>query len=120
VKRIRLYQHRHLHRWSNRHFAVALLWTLGILAAAFAANVLGIYLLGGLDSWAHWLAETAGYFRLWRLGLYAVTLYGWLWMRRRLFARIPDITARRRLLGAEISAAMAITTLEGSLLLLDL
>jgi hypothetical protein len=90
------------------------------MAAAFAANVVGIYLLGSIENWARWLAQTSGYFRLWRLGLYAATLYGWLWMRRRLLARTPDRAAGRRLLCAEIAAVLAITTLEGSLLLRDL
>jgi hypothetical protein len=77
-------------------------------------------LLGSIENWARWLAQTSGYFRLWRLGLCAATLYGWLWMRRRLLARTPDRAAGRRLLCAEIAAVLAITTLEGSLLLRDL
>jgi len=64
----------------------ALLWTALILALAVAANIAGIWLLGSIHDWQIWLDDAAGYFFVWRLCLYAATVYGWLWMRRRLLA----------------------------------
>lgn len=95
----------------------AALWVVALLAAAVAANALGIALLGSLDGWQRWLAKTSGLLLLWRLCLYAATAYGWRWMRRRVLARDDSAQARRRLVRTEIAAAVAIAALEIGLLM---
>jgi len=107
-------------RWLfHRNVGKALLWTVLVLALAVAANVLGIYLLGSIDDWQHWLSAAAGYFLVWRLCLYAATIYGWRWMRRRLLARESGVEARRRLIRSEVAAVIAIVALEISLFMQD-
>jgi len=61
----------------------------------------------------------AGYFFVWRLCLYAATIYGWRWMRRRLLAREVGDDARKRLIRSEAAAVMAVAALEISLLMQD-
>ncbi|BCN39532.1 MULTISPECIES: hypothetical protein [Comamonadaceae] len=109
-------------RWLfSRRVAKALLWTVLIVASAVAANIAGIYLVGGVAGWERWLAAAAGYFLVWRLGLYGATAYGWVWMRRRLLAREDqngaDRQARRRLVRSEIAGVVALVALEASLLI---
>lgn len=105
-------------RWLfNRRNARVLLWAVALMGLAVAANVAGIYLVGSLPGWERWLMASAGYFLVWRLFLYAVTVYGWLWMRRRLLAREPTREARHRLIRTEIAGGIAIVALEASLLL---
>ena len=109
-------------RWLfSRRAVKALLWTVVVVAAAVGANVVGIYLVGSVAGWEQWLAAAAGYFLVWRLCLYGVTTYGWVWMRRRLLAREAqngaDGQARRRLVRSEIAAVIAILALEASLLM---
>ncbi|MFJ5483630.1 hypothetical protein [Pectobacterium actinidiae] len=104
-------------RWLfNRRLAMALGWTVVLLTAAVAANVLGIHFVGSIAGWERWLADAAGYFLLWRLCLYGATAYGWVWMRRRLLARDASSDARRRLIRAEIAGVAALLTLEFSML----
>jgi hypothetical protein len=100
----------------NRRTVRALLWSLLLLALAVAANVAGIALIGSVDGWRQWMVQASGYFLIWRLCLYGVTIYGWLWMRRRLLAREPDAQTQRRLLRTEMAGGMAIAALEISLL----
>jgi len=105
-------------RWLlNRNVGKTLLWAVLLLVTAAIANVLGIWLLGSIDDWQHWLSAAAGYFLVWRLCLYAATVYGWLWMRRRLLARESNPDAKRRLLRAEIAGVVAVVVLETSLLM---
>lgn len=105
-------------RWLfNRRAAKALLWTMVLAAVAVGANIVGIYLVGSVAGWERWLAAAAGYFLVWRLCLYGATAYGWVWMRRRLFAREDDAQARRRLVRSEIAGVVAIVALEASLLM---
>ncbi|WP_425353152.1 hypothetical protein [Pectobacterium parvum] len=47
------------------------------------------------------------------------TIYGWLWMRRRLLLRDTRSDARCRLIRAEISGIAALLVLEFSLLVQD-
>jgi len=100
----------------NRRAARALLWTVLLLALAVAANVAGIALIGSVEGWRQWMVNSSGYFRVWRLCLYGVTIYGWLWMRRRLLVRESDAQARHRLIRTEIAGVAAIAVLEISLL----
>ena len=105
-------------RWLfSRRAAKALLWAVVIVAAAVGANVAGIYLVGSVAGWERWLAAASGYFFVWRLCLYGATVYGWVWMRRRLLAREEDAQARRRLVRSEIAGVVAIVALEASLLM---
>ncbi|VFR23916.1 FIG00958347: hypothetical protein [plant metagenome] len=101
----------------NRRVGRALLWTLLLLALALAANVTGIYLAGSVAGWQRWLADASGYFFIWRLCLYGATVYGWVWMRRRLLARESGDEARRRLIRTEVAGVLAIMALEASLLM---
>lgn len=105
-------------RWLfSRRAAKALLLAVVIIAAAVGANLVGIYLVGSVAGWERWLAAAAGYFLVWRLCLYGATVYGWVWMRRRLLAREEDAQARRRLVRSEIAGVVAIVALEASLLM---
>jgi len=107
-------------RWLfHRSVGKALLWALLLLVLAVAANVLGIWLLGSIDDWQSWLDAAAGVFFVWRLCLYAATVYGWRWMRRRLLARESGSETKRRLIRAEIAAVIAVAALEISLLMQD-
>ena len=105
-------------RWLfSRRAAKALLLAVVIIAAAVGANLVGIYLVGSVAGWGRGLAASAGYFLVWRVWLYGATVYGWVWMRRRLLAREEDAQARRRLVRSEIAGVVAIVALEASLLM---
>lgn len=104
-------------RLFNRRTARALLWTVVVLTAAVGANIAGIYLAGSVAGWQQWLAASASYFFIWRVCVYGLTAWGWLWMRRRLLARDADAQASRRLMRSEIAGVTAIAALEASLLL---
>lgn len=95
-----------------RRAGLVLLCSFLLLAVAVLINVVGISMAGSIENWQQWLAEHANLFLAWRLLLYAGTVRGWIWMRRRLLARQPEASARQRLLRAEITAALAIAALE--------
>lgn len=100
----------------GRHAGVALMGALLVAALATAVNVAGIRAVGSVDSWQRWLLTHAGYFLVWRLGLYAATAWGWWRMRARMCARLqsPAAETRHRLIRAEIAAAVAVVLIEGS------
>ncbi|POE08557.1 hypothetical protein BV921_15110 [Pectobacterium odoriferum] len=104
------------HRLFRWRIARVLLWTVLLLVITVTANVLGIYFAGSIAGWEHWLADAASYFLLWRVCLYGATVYGWLWMRRRLLLRDTSPDARLRLIRAEVSGIAALLVLEFSLL----
>lgn len=105
-------------RWLfNRRVCLALLWMILLLAIVIIVNAVGIHLAGSIDSWQQWMNTHAGFFFVWRLLLYAITIYGWLWMRRRLLNREPHKATHQRLLRMEIAAVIAILVLEISPLL---
>lgn len=105
-------------RWLfNRRNAKALAWAIVLLGLAVAANVTGIYLVGSVAGWERWMSASAGYFLAWRICLYAATVYGWLWMRRRLLTREASSDARHRLVRVEVAGVIASVALEASLLL---
>ncbi|MAC35357.1 hypothetical protein [Parahaliea mediterranea] len=97
--------------------AKALAWVTLILGIAMGVNLAGITVLGNLSGWSQWLDAHASHFLIWRLGLYSLTIYGWLRMRRRLYRDAENRAARQRLVRAEIGAVAAITLLEASVLL---
>ncbi|WP_431819453.1 hypothetical protein [Burkholderia sp. F1] len=87
-------------RWSatshRRLLRAAVLWTALLLLVAFAANVIGIYLAGGIVAWSQWLDEYKLFFLAWRLCLYTAIAAGWLWARRQLLQRDPESRLRVR------------------------
>ncbi|MCK6410345.1 MAG: hypothetical protein L6Q70_14285 [Thauera sp.] len=101
----------------NRRVGRALLWTVLLLIAAVAINAAGIRMADSIDDWQRWMDAHTGVFLVWRLLLYGVTVWGWLWMRRRLRAREPDRVAGKRLLRVEMAAIVAVLVLEASLLM---
>ncbi|WP_084824831.1 hypothetical protein [Lampropedia cohaerens] len=102
-------------RWLSRRRAIpVLVWAVSLL---IAVNVVGIHIAGGIEGWQRWMAAQSGAFLAWRLLLYAVTAWGWLWMRRRLRAREPERAAGQRLLRAEVAAIVAVIVLEAGLLM---
>ena len=102
--------------WFGR-LVSALAWVTLIVLAAVAVNLVGIRVVGDVDGWARWVNEHAGYFLVWRLGLYGATAYGWIRMRRRLRARDRSAEAHHRLRRAELGALAAIALLEISVFL---
>jgi len=100
----------------GRRLAQTLAWIALAVLVAVGVNLAGIGLVGDIDSWTRWLDDKAGYFFVWRLCLYGATIYGWLWMSRRLTARDPSSETHRRLRRAEIAAVGAIVLLEVGLL----
>lgn len=105
-------------RWlSSRRAILVLVWAVSLLIAATAVNVVGIRIAGSIEGWQRWMAAQSGAFLVWRLLLYAITAWGWLWMRRRLRTREPERAAGQRLLRAEVASIVAVIALEASLLM---
>jgi len=98
----------------NRRVGVALLWGLVVVGAAAIVNLAGIRIVGSIDGWEHWLRRHTGVFLVWRLCLYALTAWGWWWMRQRVLRREPATETRRRFLRIEVAAVTAIVLMEGS------
>lgn len=96
----------------NRRIALTLLAVSLVVAVAVLVNVVGIELAGDILSWDHWLKDNAPVFFVWRMLLYAATVYGWLWMRKRVLQREETVDARKRLKRVEICAAASIVLLE--------
>lgn len=84
--------------------------TLLIMAVAIFFNLFGIYLTGSLESWVVWRADSYWYFFAWRVALYVAMIAGWVWIRRRVYAREPG--SRRRLNRAAIAFAGTIVLME--------
>jgi len=93
-----------------KSLALGLLWIVVIMAAMILINIIGIVWLGDIQRWENWLKNSAPLFLVWRLLLYAATIYGWLWMRKRLVQREPEAT--HQLKRAEIGAVLAVVVLE--------
>ncbi|HIH2751399.1 hypothetical protein L3V59_36195 [Burkholderia aenigmatica] len=74
------------------------LWTALLLLLAFAANIVGIYLIGDVVAWSQWLDDHRRHLFIWRLCVYAATASAWLWARQRLLRRDPDSHLRVRFL----------------------
>lgn len=107
---------RWLNDWRRRVFTrglgIVLSWTTVVVAAAFAVNVVGIHVVGGVVGWQRWLHAHEGYFVAWRLVLYAGTAAVWLSLRKRVLQRAPTVEARHRLLRAELAAVIVVVLVE--------
>lgn len=95
----------------------ASLWALLLLVTAGLVNLVGIRMAGDSESWELWMKAHSAWFLAWRVLLYAGTVAGWIWMRRRIIEREPDRATHLRLLRIEIAAVAAFIALEASLLL---
>lgn len=105
-------------RWLfSRRVGWALAWISLVIAAAVLVNLVGIEIVGNTEAWSQWLDHYAALFFFWRLCLYGLTGWGWLWMCRRLLAREASPEIAKRLVRTEIAAVLAILLLEGSTLL---
>jgi hypothetical protein len=91
---------------------MSLLIVLLVTSVAVLVNVIGIRLAGDIASWDRWLKDHASVFFVWRLCLYAGTIYGWLWMRKRVLRREETPEGRKRFKRVEICAAASIVLLE--------
>jgi hypothetical protein len=100
-----------------RGLARTALCVLGILLAAAAVNLVGIWLIGDVKGWSGWLHEHTKHFAVWRGILYATTTFGWWWMRGRVLRRESNRETRTRLLRTEIGAVLAVAVLEITMLL---
>lgn len=95
-----------------RQLSSALLWALGIVIVGAVISFLGIRLLGSVQGFESWLKDHRFQLLAWRLLLYAATVTGWHWMRRRVLLREPQDTTRARLRRCELSALAVILALE--------
>jgi len=103
-----------LWRVFNRRVAITLLVVLLVISVAVMVNVIGIQLTGDIQNWERWLKEKAAVFFVWRLFLYAGTVYGWLRMRKHVLQRETTPEGRNRLKWVEIYAAVSIVLLEAT------
>lgn len=99
-------------RLASRKVVVTLLWTCVLLAAAIAANVIGIRALGSTLAWEQWLTDHRWHLLAWRVALYLTTAYGWRWMRRRVLREDATPAALARLRRAEVAAVAAVVSVE--------
>jgi hypothetical protein len=95
-----------------RALGATLAWALGMLILCAAVFVLGVRLLGDVQSFESLLKEHRFYLLAWRCVLYEATFAGWCWMRKRLLQREPDNPTRTRLRRCEVSAVAVIVVLE--------
>ncbi|ATN36788.1 hypothetical protein ACO34A_23690 (plasmid) [Rhizobium sp. ACO-34A] len=103
-------------RFPIRRIGAVLAWALLFLGVAVVANLVGIGLVGDVHAWEQWMRRHSAWFLIWRLVLYAGTVTGWIWMRKRLLAREQDRETGHHLLRLEIAAVATILVLEASLL----
>ena len=76
-----------------------------LLTIAALINLYGIYILGSLENWKAWRAESYEYLLAWRLAVYALLLTGWLSVRERLLKPAPQM--KWGIKRAEFAAATA-------------
>ena len=93
---------------NNRVFRFKYWRVIGLLVmlitVATLINLYGIYILGSLENWQAWRAESYEYLLAWRLALYALLIWTWLAVRPRVLSPAPQI--KRRIQRAEFAAAM--------------
>lgn len=100
-----------LHRL-RRRLIQPILWAASFLLVAILISLIGIELAGGIAQWEQWLKGNAGYFRLWRMLLYAALAYAWYSMHRRLLAQDIDQQQRRQITRTAIALVVAALLLE--------
>jgi hypothetical protein len=94
-----------------RRAGTILLWAVAVLGITVVVNVVGISAAGSIGGWQSWLRGHAIGFFAWRLIVYAATIWGWLWMRKRIRQREGDV-AIQRMKSVEIGAIAVIVILE--------
>ena len=85
---------------------------LALVALAVLVNMAGVTLLGGVTQWTQWLHDHRLHFFLWRLCVYALTVWGWLWMRRRIRKTEGTSGAEVRLIRVEAAAIATVVLVE--------
>lgn len=100
-----------------RQTLITLLAILLVLVIAVGINLWGIRMAGDIQSWERWLSDRAPIFFIWRMMLYGIIVYGWLWMRKRVLLREPSVETRFRLRRIERCTAASILLLETTNLL---
>jgi len=90
---------------------------LALAALAVFVNMAGVTLLGGVTQWTLWLHDHRLHFFLWRLCVYALTGWGWLWMRRRIRKTGVTSGAEVRLIRVEAAAITTVVLVEAVALL---
>ncbi|WP_426139205.1 hypothetical protein [Pseudomonas sp. DWP3-1-2] len=94
---------------SNRVFRFKYWRLIGLLvlliSVATLINLYGIHILGSLENWKAWRAESYEYLLVWRLAVYALLVTGWLRVRQRLLE--PEPQMKWRIKRAEFAAATA-------------
>ena len=101
----------------KRRLLWTLLWVVVAIAVAAGINVVGIHIVGNVDAWSRWLKNHGWYFLAWRASVYAITVYGWCWMRKRVLRREPSAETRVRLFRTEVAAVLTVLLLEGTVFL---
>lgn len=92
--------------------APAFLGTIAVVLLGASIATLGVHFLGGMREWDSWFSQHRFLLLGWRLLLYAATLVGWYWMRRRLLTPESNAAARSHLRRAELAAVIVIAVLE--------
>lgn len=109
-----------IHWLFNRSIALFLVSVLVLMSVAFFINMIGIHVTGTIDNWRNYLSQNAPYFLMWRLVLYSLMIFGWLWVKKRLIAREysqdeqSTTVLKQRLLRIELATAIAFVMLEVS------
>lgn len=84
-----------------------------LVLLAFVINAVSVASLGSTNRWARWIQGHRLYLLLWRVLLYAITVYAWIPMRRRVLSAEADAAAVR-LLRAEVAAGVAVVLIEAT------
>lgn len=81
---------------------------LMVVTVAILFNLYGIYILGNLESWQAWRAESYGYFLTWRLALYGFIVRGWIPIRKQVMAREPEMSWRLKRMEILVTTAIVL------------
>ena len=85
---------------------------LGLVLVTVSVNIVGIKLVGDVQSWNRWLGDHSRIFLAWRVLLYVLAALGWLWLRQRVRSREPTRETRARFIRMEIAAVSTLLILE--------
>ena len=102
--------------WPLLKSAVWGVWVtlFALVLLAFVIHVIGVTSLGDANRWVRWFQGHRLYFLLWRVLLYAITVYAWMPMRRRVLRAEADAAAAVRLLRVEVAAGVAVVLIEAT------